>query len=121
MLAKVVAENHRDWDECLPHVLAAYRASVHESTGFTPNYIVFGKETRAPADLVLPNPSDVELPADNECAYVDGIRTRIQRAHQLVREHLGQAAERRKNLYDSRVKSTRFKQEEWVWYYYPRR
>ena len=53
MLAKVVATNHRDWDDHLPAVLAAYGASKHEATGYTPNFLVFGRENRAPLDLVL--------------------------------------------------------------------
>ena len=48
MLAKVVACNQRDWDLHVPPVLAAYRASRHESTGFSPNYMLFGRENRAP-------------------------------------------------------------------------
>ena len=37
MLGKVVNETQRDWDEKLPMVLAAYRASVHQYTGYSPN------------------------------------------------------------------------------------
>lgn len=43
MIGKMVSDNHRDWHEVLPIVAAAYRASVHESTGFSPNYLMFGK------------------------------------------------------------------------------
>ena len=60
MLAKVVSTHQRDWDEMLPYVMAAYRASNHEVTGFSPNYLVFGRENRAPLDVVfgLPEPVD---------------------------------------------------------------
>jgi transposase InsO family protein len=37
MLGKVVNETQRDWDEKMPMVLAAYRASVHQYTGYSPN------------------------------------------------------------------------------------
>ena len=37
MLAKVVNDNQRNWDECVPYVMAAYRATSHESTGYSPN------------------------------------------------------------------------------------
>jgi len=37
MLAKVVSDSQRNWDECVPYVLVAYRATQHESTGFSPN------------------------------------------------------------------------------------
>ena len=42
MLAKVVDDNHRDWDDRLQAVMAAYRASPHDSTGFTPNFRFVG-------------------------------------------------------------------------------
>ena len=56
MLGKVVAENQKDWDTKLPFVMAAYRASQHESTGYSPNDLVFGRELRAPLDVVLDLP-----------------------------------------------------------------
>src|SRR5258708_28952794 len=58
VIAKVVNTNQRDWDECLPYVLAAYRATPHSSTGFSPNFLLFGREIRAPIDVVLGTPGD---------------------------------------------------------------
>jgi hypothetical protein len=61
MLGKVVCENQKDWCELLPFVMAAYRASRQESTGFSPNFLTFGREVRAPVDLVLGRPKGDEL------------------------------------------------------------
>ena len=36
VLAKIVDEDQRSWCEKVPAAVAAYRASVHEATGFTP-------------------------------------------------------------------------------------
>ena len=47
MLAKVVAVNQKDWDERLNAVMAAYRASKHNNTGYTPNFS--GLRTRKPS------------------------------------------------------------------------
>ena len=54
MLEKVMSICQRDWVERLPDVMAAYRASRHEATSFSPNLLVFGREIRAPIDLVSP-------------------------------------------------------------------
>jgi len=40
ILAKTVSEAQRDGDDQLPFVLAAYRATMHNSTGFTPNRLI---------------------------------------------------------------------------------
>ena len=53
MLGKVIETNQRNWDECLPAVMAAYRAAKHDSTGYTPNKLVFNRENRMPIDIVL--------------------------------------------------------------------
>jgi hypothetical protein len=53
LLAKVISQSQRDWCEHLPAVMAAYRASLHETTNFSPNRLMFGRENRLPADIVL--------------------------------------------------------------------
>src|SRR5258708_26923010 len=53
LLAKAVDLNQRNWHTCVPFVLAAYRATPHSATGFSPNFLLFGREIRAPIDIVL--------------------------------------------------------------------
>ena len=40
MLAKVVERGGRDWDEHLPYILFAYRASQQQSTSASPFYLL---------------------------------------------------------------------------------
>ena len=44
MSAKCVNEEQSNWSQQLPYVMIAYRSSVHESTGYTPQFLVFGQE-----------------------------------------------------------------------------
>ena len=53
LLAKAVKQNQRDWPDHLQTVVAAYRATVHEATGMSPNRIFLGREVRLPIDLAL--------------------------------------------------------------------
>ena len=121
MLGKVVQENQRDWDDRLPYVMAAYRASRHESTKYSPNMLVFGRKNRAPADLVLEPIYGEQGHYDSMDDYVYDVQAKIREAHHLAREHLRTAAERRKDAYDIKVKDTRFCEGQWVWYLLPRR
>jgi transposase InsO family protein len=121
MLGKVVSSHQRDWDEVLPHVLAAYRASLHETTGFSPNLLMFGRETRSPLDLVYGRPPDAVDNAANYSTYVRDLADRMESAYRLAREHLRVAAERRKRKYDLRVREKEFAVGDRVWYYTPRR
>ena len=52
ILASVfVNEEHTDWDQQLPYGIMAYRSSEPESTGFTPNYTMLGREVSDPMDI----------------------------------------------------------------------
>jgi hypothetical protein len=42
LIGKCVSTNQRDWDDRLQTVVAAYRASRHEATGFSPNMLMLG-------------------------------------------------------------------------------
>ena len=121
MLAKVVANNQRDWDEWLPGVMAAYRSSRHEATGFTPNFLMLGREVRAPIDLVYGAPEEEAEHYGSYHGFVDDRIEKMRSAYKLAREHLGHSAERMKDHYDMRVKPSVFKRNTWVFYYNPRR
>jgi hypothetical protein len=51
MLAAYANENHRDWDKYLPFIQFAYNTSVHETTKFSPFYLIYGREPRFPIEL----------------------------------------------------------------------
>jgi len=121
MLGKVIAESQRDWDEKLPMVVAAYRASPHSSTGFTPNRLFLGRENRMPLDLVMGFPFEEDTVGATIDEFVANQRQQAETAYRVAREHLGVAAERRKAVYDARVKPDEFQVGSKVWYYYPRR
>ena len=96
MTGKVVDEDQRNWDLCLPYIMTAYRATVHQSTSYSPNYLMLGREVRAPADLVYGLPTDYR-PTSYD-AYTCEVEERMRSAYAIVREHLGRAAERSEEL-----------------------
>jgi transposase InsO family protein len=120
MLGKVVGENQKDWCELLPFVMAAYRSSRHESTGFSPNFLTFGREVRAPVDLVLGQPVDDEL-IKNVDEFAETLLSKQRKAYELVRSQLGVSAERAKRYYDAKAKPMEFRRGDWVWIYCPRK
>jgi len=119
LIGRTISENQRDWDTLLPYIMAAYRSSRHESTQYSPNYLVFGRETRSPADLVFGTPP-TSVPA-NVDDFIDEVEVRMKQAYALVRRHLGIAANRNKYYYDLRVKPATFPVGTWVLYFNPRK
>lgn len=53
MLAIYCNEYQRDWDQLLPFVKFAYNSSTHETTKFSPYYLLYGQEPRFPFELAL--------------------------------------------------------------------
>jgi hypothetical protein len=56
MLKVFINENRSDWDDHLAQLLMAYRSSAHESTGLSPNFMMFGEELGLPIDLIVGAP-----------------------------------------------------------------
>jgi hypothetical protein len=81
---------------------------------------MFGRENRLPADLVLGDLSS-EQPSVHLEDYAADLCERQQTDFILVREHLGQAARRRKERYDDSVRCCTFLPGQLVWYFYPRK
>ena len=121
MLGKVVSENQRDWDDHLPYVMAAYRASVHDVTGFSPNYLVFGRESRAPLDIVYGPPEEPDGNGQTYSTYAAELLEKFEKAYRAARQGLRKGAERRKHSYDLRVRPAKFEAGDWVYYFSPRK
>src|SRR5208282_1102910 len=99
LLAKVVKQNQKDWPDHLQTVVAAYRATVHEATGMSPNRVFLGHEVRLPVVLALgaaPDVRDAQLPISE---HVRDLQERMYRDGIFVRERLGRAALRMKTRY----------------------
>jgi len=118
MLAKWIQTNQRDWDEKRPAVAFAYRASEHESTGFSPYFLMHGREARIPADTAYGlTPSE---PA-TEFDFVADQQVALRSAFDFARQQLSKAASRRKHSYDLRAHPQAFAVGSRVWCLVPHR
>jgi len=104
MLAKVIDTNQRIWHERVPLVLAPYRAARHDATGYTPNFLAYGRENRAPIDLVMGDVLNDCSHYDSTDDYVFAMQECMRQAYDLAGQHLGKTTERRKDDFDRRVK-----------------
>ena len=117
MLAKCIDEDQTNWSVKLPYVLMAYRSSVHESTGFTPHYLVFGHEVSLPLDLMYrPPPSTTPIDVHD---WVSQKQEAFRQAYELVRRNSTVQQRRRNNLYNKRVHGPTYKEGKHVLLHYP--
>ena len=74
-----------------------------------------------PIDLAMglpPGESNCDVNVDE---FVVKQQQLADQTYQLVRQNLGQYAQRRKALYDAKVRKSEHSSGDWVWYYYPRK
>ena len=76
-----------DWDTLIPNVLMAYRSTRHSSTGFTPNYLLTGREMRLPAHVIFSAP-DKEPILVTDYAWKLHVRWNVMEAFRSARVHL---------------------------------
>ena len=115
----MVAADHSDWDLQLPLVLAAYRASVHSTTGATPNLMMLGRETSAPLSLVYPG--EGAAVGEGVQGYVARLQRDMARAHEFARREIGVAVERQTRNYDRGATDRTIPLQSVVYYHHPLR
>ena len=103
IVGKTVASHQKDWDSRLSFAMSAYRASRHESTGYTPNMLNLGTEVRSSADIVYGTLNEPSTETYDD--YVESTRDRMTTAYEEARVALRKAAERNKRYYDVRVRA----------------
>ncbi|GBM36757.1 hypothetical protein AVEN_133842-1 [Araneus ventricosus] len=93
MLSMYVDFEQRNWDTILTFVTFAYNSAKQDATGFSPFFLVHGRDIVTPLDVILPH--DTENHADN---YVQQLITRAEEARQLAKLHIldAQAVDKRR-------------------------
>ena len=117
MLAKCINEEQSNWPQQLPYVMMAYRSSVHESTGYTPQFLVFGQELSLPLDCMYPNPHENATTDIHE--FVNNKQQTFEREFELVRRNLNEKQKRLNAIYNKKVHGPAYKEGQKVLLYHP--
>ena len=107
MLAKVVGQKGRDWDELLGPVLLAYRTTPHSSTGEAPFYLVYGRDANLPTALDFKTPA-VKYPIV-ATDYGKELSLELKRARQAAKVNIQRAQKDQKKYYDQNCKNCELK------------
>ncbi|GFV18410.1 retrovirus-related Pol polyprotein from transposon 412 [Trichonephila clavipes] len=87
----------KNWDEILPFVTFAYNTAKQETTGFTPFYLLHGREAETTLDTMLPF-----CPNDFDDNNITKIAARAEESRQLARVHTLRAQDKDRRRYDSK-------------------
>ena len=116
MLTMYCESKQNAWDQHLPYVMLAYRSSVHDSSGFSPNMMMLGREVELPLQAVVGSPQGE--PWETTEDYVSLLQERLQDAHREARRHLQRSAQYQQRAYEHRnVAQRQFNVGDAVWYH----
>ena len=113
LLRVYCTEMQGDWEEGLPWLLLATREVCQESTGFSPNDLVFGHRVRGHL-AVFRDEWCTEEPPSNLRQYVNGFRHRLYMAGQLAKQNLEKSQRKMKHLYDRQSERRQFSEGDQV-------
>ncbi|UYV75746.1 K02A2.6-like [Cordylochernes scorpioides] len=87
----------KNWDSILPYFTFAYNTARQGTTGYSPFFLVHGREVETPLDSILPY-----QPAGTAENYVGHLVTNAEDARKLVHLNILQAQSKDKEHYDKK-------------------
>ena len=97
MIRCFLLEKDHDWDQYVPQLAGAMRATTNRTTGFTANLMMLGREVVLPADVVFPIPG---LKQQEPASYVQQLLQRLHEVHHVARRAIKGAQAYQKKHYD---------------------
>ena len=117
MLSKSVTPGLCEWDEKLPYVLFAYRASMQSSTGESPFRLLYGRDPQLPMETALsPTCPREEMMLDD---YMTQTTREMSDAWKLAQKHVKIAQKRQKAQHDKKATAAELQVGERVFVHMP--
>ena len=102
MLRTVSEEKKADWKSCIPSLVHAYNSTTHDTTGYSPFFLMFGRKPRLPIDVLFQLGSPDE--SADYTAFVGKLKERLQMAYSIASENSDRSGRNNKRRYDRRVR-----------------
>ncbi|UYV72042.1 hypothetical protein LAZ67_9001620, partial [Cordylochernes scorpioides] len=99
MLSMYVNTDQKNWDEILPFITHAYNTTIQETTGYSPFFLMFGRE---PTSLLDDRNISVDIDKDDYNEYIKHHLDKMNRTRKLVINNTIKTQERMKKNYDKK-------------------
>jgi transposase InsO family protein len=113
-ITSLAAGDLLNWDLYLPAVLFSYRQSICESTGYSPYYLMFGREPTTPADLIIDREAEL---FDSQHAYAIVLAEALHKAYDYARVKQHEASFNNAKRRDVNRKETTYEVGDLVFYW----
>ncbi|KAK9952929.1 hypothetical protein ABG768_016957 [Culter alburnus] len=102
MLGTLKSQEKTRWKDFVKPLVHAYNCTKHETTGFTPYELMFGRQPRLPVDLIFNTAVNCDSPKFHS-QYVQSLKTHLQESYKLAQKNAAKTAERNKVRFDHKV------------------
>jgi hypothetical protein len=104
MLGTLKPTEKLDWKKYLPSLVFAYNCMRHDTTGYSPYYLMFNRQPRLPIDIIL----GVDIPPENKPypTYVSEMKERMQCTYNIANKNIDSAQKQQKKQHDKKVRSS---------------
>lgn len=102
MLGTLKTQEKTQWKDFVKPLVQAYNCTKHETTGFTPYELMFGRQPRLPVDLIFNTTVSQDNPKFHS-QYVQSLKTHLQESYKLAQKNAAKSGERNKIRFDRKV------------------
>ena len=102
MLGTLGKTQKTNWKDHLSSVVHAYNCTKSTSTGFSPYYLMFGRQPRLPVDVLFNLPARDD-PPKKKSKFVQHLRDKLRWAYKEAQAVSEKEAKRNKKLYDKKA------------------
>ncbi len=103
MLGTLESSQKANWKDHVGAVTHAYNNTKHDSTGYAPFYLMFGRHARIPVDFMLGLQPETP-PEDSTDDYVKSLQKCLEDAYNQASSHALKAKDKQQHQYNKKVK-----------------
>ena len=104
MVGTLTPEEKKDWKTYVPALVHAYNYTHNAATGYSPYYLLFGREPRLPIDVEFGLKRESQKVSCSKSIYVTQLKRRLRFAHKKAQQAGSRQQARYKGLHDQRCR-----------------
>ena len=104
MLGTLIPEQKKDWKSHVSALVHAYNCTKNAATGFSPYYLLFGREPRLPVDVEFGLQRGSQKGSLGESSYVSQLKMRLRFVHKKAKQMAKRQQAKHRELYDQKCR-----------------
>ena len=104
MLGTLEDHQKADWKSFVPSLVHAYNSTKHDSTGYSPFYLMFGRHPRLPIDIAMGLDTGINRDDNTLSKYVADLKEKLDWAYRIASGESTKAGAAQKKRYDKNVR-----------------